>query len=286
MKNLSTTIISSIGSNTNTVLEIDSALSNNFSSEEIDIPSSIIEIPIQSFNSQSIILNDSDCSDLFFDQVCRKLREDGLFFSTTSHNEGINKDSSIVITLDQQYSSGDDSLIFAPYYNGRLGQADSLTLSMHFAFQQGGLSTNKIMPGKVGFWEDSNGHVRHISPTETEKNIDVDLDTSFVTISLGTRSNNPQLVAKCIENGLIRYAYYLDHFDIHSDLLYRTSDGESVKTVSDYFNSSVHDLYHFNHLEDMETLKEQVVINPIVQDMDVFHLDFDVPLENAIHKAH
>ena len=54
----------------------------------------------------NIILNDGDCSDILFENVCNILKDFGLDFGTTNKGEDINHNNSTVISLDQQYSSG------------------------------------------------------------------------------------------------------------------------------------------------------------------------------------
>ena len=76
-----------------------------------------------------------------------------------------------------------------------------------------GQDINKIYCGKVGYYEDENGHVNRFGPTETELSIDSLSEVSFVTISLGTDCKDPKLVAEIIKNGLVRQKYYLDNYD-------------------------------------------------------------------------
>ena len=175
--------------------------------------------------SMNIIINDNDCSDSFFVEVCSLLNEAGIVFSTTRKCNGIDIDGSTVITLDQQYNSGNSTMIFAPYDNARTGYSDSLALSLQAAFNQNGHPINKLYCGKVGYYEDDNGNVNSFCPTETEQAIDSLSEVSFVTISLGTDCKNPKLVAEIIKNGLIRQKYYLDNYDkknfVAFDVLFR-----------------------------------------------------------------
>ena len=247
------------------------------------LKSSSLEIDCDDINRLNIILNDHDCSDAFFEEICQNLENDGIVFQTTKSNQAVNQGNSTVITLDQQYSSGSSTLIFAPYDNTRLGDSDSLAISMQTAFQQNGFFANDILSGKVGFREDSEGNVSGIVPTDTEEAIDSTTDTSFITISLGTHNVNAELVAKSIESGLARQSYYLDNYYSQTDLLYRAKAGEAVEVVADYFGTTVHDLTQCNHLSDLDTLDAQTVINPIVQEMNAFNknIEFSVAKSNT-----
>ena len=69
--------------------------------------SSPLEVSISSINNLNIIINDHECSDSFFDAVCKALEEKGIAFTVSHLGNGINVDNSVVVTLDMQYSSGD-----------------------------------------------------------------------------------------------------------------------------------------------------------------------------------
>ncbi len=244
------------------------------------------DISLEGINDMNIIINDSDCSDTFFNDVCDKLSEDGVTFTTTSGCASINKDSSVVVTLDQQYSSGSDTIIFAPYNNTRLGYSDSLALAMQAAFRQNGFLGNSITCGKIGYREDENGNVTSMIPTETEDAMDTDSDTSFVTISFGTQNVNSEWVAKSIENGLARQKYYLENYDSGSDLIYRASTTDSVEVIADYFNSDVNELSSFNNINGDTVLDSQTIINPEISEMDVFNQNAQFSMDKINTRAY
>ena len=246
----------------------------------------ILEVSSDEVNSLNIIINDNDCSDAFFNDVCNKLREDGLEFASTTNNKGINQDNCTVITLDQQYSSGVSTLIFAPYDNTRLGNSDSLSLSMQSAFLQNGFFADNLSSGKLGFRENENGEVIYLVPTETEEAIDSNNNTSFVTISLGTNNSNAEWVAKSIENGLARQVYYLNNFDSDTDLLYRSGDNEDIEVVAKHFDSTVHDLNLYNNLNGSETLNHQVIVNPRTCYMNVFDKNTQLKIDEVKTRAY
>ena len=245
-----------------------------------------LEVSSDDVNNMNIIINDNNCSDTFFNDVCDKLKDDGIEFTATSNNDGINQDNSVVITLDQQYSSGEATLIFAPYDNTRLGYSDSLTLSMQRAFQQNGFFSDNISVGKFGFRENEDGSVTNLIPTETEEAIDNNYDTSFVTISFGTSNVNAEWVAKSIENGLARQKYYLNNYDSNIDLLYRADAGEDVEVVAKYFDSTIHELTAYNNLNNSETTNPQVIINPSVGEMTIFNKNVQLEIDDVKTRAY
>lgn len=246
----------------------------------------VLNVSSDDINDMNVIINDNDCSDVFFNNVCDILREDGLEFTSTSNNEGINQDNSVVITLDQQYSSGFNTLIFAPYNNTRLGYSDSLALSMQSAFLQNGFFADELSAGKFGFREDENGNITNLIPTETEEAIDDNYDTSFVTISFGTSNVNAEWVAKSIENGLARQKYYLNNYDSNTDLLYRSNANEDVEVVANYFDSTVHDLNLYNNLNSNDTLNSQVIVNPRVSIMTIFDKNTQLKIDDVKTRAY
>ena len=237
-------------------------------------------------NELNIIINDSDCSDKFFNDVCDVLIKDGIEFSTTKNCVDINKDNCTVITLDQQYSSGASTLIFAPYNNTRLGNSDSLAVAMKTAFDQNCFFVDNILCSQVGFEQDSLGNVRYNVATDTEKAIEDDKDASFVTISFGTTNNNAEWTAKSIENGLARQKYYLDNFDNGSDLVYCANQTDSIEDISKYFGVDATNLVKYNSIKDNKIADTQAIVNPNVESMDVFNKNYLFEIDNQKTRAY
>lgn len=230
----------------------------------------VTSVPKDSLNDINIIIDDGDCSDTFFDSVCQKLEEDGLVFDISKNGSNINKDNSVVITLDQQYSSGSDTLILAANDNARLGNSDSLALAMKSALDQNGFLGNGIYCGKIGYRINENDDVSSLVPTETEEIIDDNYCTSFVTISFGTENVNSEWVAKSIENGLARYTYYLNNCDEDVDLIYRANANDDIDAIADYFGTDTVSLCDFNGHDSTMTSVDETFINPIVINLNVF----------------
>ena len=271
------TIASSLASINNGTNNIN--ISNNNVPEASNISSSEI-------NELGIIINDSDCSDSFFSDVCNILRKDGIEFDTTSNCVDINKDNCTVITLDQQYSSGAGTLIFAPYSNTRLGNSDSLAIAMQSAFDQNCFFVDDILCSQIGFEKDFFGNVRYNVATDTEKAIDDDKDTSFVTISFGTTNNNAEWTAKSIENGLARYKGYINDYDTDSDLIYWANQTDSIDEISKYFGVDSAKLVKYNKIKDNNVADTQAIVNPNVQSMDVFNKELIFEIDNNKTRAY
>ncbi len=243
-------------------------------------------VGIDEINGMNIIINDSDCSDSFIADVCEDLENSGLAFSLTQNSEDINYDGSIIITLDQQYSSGSDTVIFGPYSNTRLGHSDALTISMKAALEKNDIAVGDILCGQVGFLADEKGRVSSTKPTSAENALDENNDASFVTISFGTGSIEATQVSKAILEGLARYVYYVSNYDAGSDLIYRASSNDKLEEVAKYFNSDSKSLKGFNKLKDDRFLDSQTIINPSVGSVDVFNKNFGVNITNVSEKKY
>ena len=239
-----------------------------------------------SSDSMNIIINDNDCSDIFFSEICNLLSQEGIYFKISKKCNDINIDGSTVITLDQQYNSGKSTMIFAPYNNARTGYSDSLALCMMAAFNQNGYDINKLYCGKIGYFEDENGNINKFSPTETELAIDSLSEVSFVTIALGTDCKDASVVAEIIKNALVRQKYYLDNYDKNADLIYRASENDSIENVANYFGSSIEELNLMNKIKDSSFLDSQAIINPNIVGMPVFDKDSIFKLSDSLLKLH
>lgn len=242
---------------------------NNSISKVYDI-CDVSNVSMADVNELNIILNDDDCSDMFFEDICQILRDDGVEFTVTKNSSNINNDNSTIISLDQQYSSGASTLIFAPKSNTRLGNSDSLAIAMKSAFDQNEFFVDNIMCCQTGFEENDKGEVSCNVPTKTEKAIDEDKETSFVTISFGTQNINAEWVAKSIENGLARQRYYLDNYD-NTDLIYCTNANDSIDDIAKYFGVNQVSLKDYNNIKDNTISDSSAIVNPDVENLGVFN---------------
>ena len=247
---------------------------NSVPKSELDImvPDTKIVMTMEpeEINEMNIVLNDADCSDALFSDVVAHLKEDGIDVTTTKSCNGVNVDNATIITLDEQYSSGGETVIFAPYDNSRVGHSDSLALAMQTAFKQDGFQVADVQCGKSGYQEDENGEIVYTVPTGTEIAMDDDCDSSFVTISLGTHYRDAAQVAKTIENGLARQKLYLKSDDNQTDLIYHADSEDKIEDVANYFGTDAARLKNYNGIEANQFHNSQAVVNPYVDEMSAF----------------
>ena len=223
---------------------------------------------------QHIIINDDNCSDIFFDSICNYLNDSGVYISISKKGEDINYNNAIVITLDQQYYSGEGVVLFAPSTNIREGNSDSLVLAMKSALLSKKIPVTKILGGKRGYFNDENGNLISTIPTNTETKIDSNYDTSFVTISFGTDLDNTNLIGEIILDCLSRFKSYLDSSNLGNDLLYFTSGKESIQDIAKYFGVSDGELKNYNNISDSSNIPQgTVIINPMVETINEFSAD-------------
>ena len=223
---------------------------------------------------QRIIINDDDCSDNFFDSVCSYLSDSGINISISKKGDDINYNNAIVITLDQQYYSGEGAVLFAPSSNYREGNSDSLVLAMGAALYSKKIPVSGILGGKRGFFNDEKGNLISTIPTNTETKIDTNYETSFVTVSFGTGHYSTDLVGEIILDCLSRFKSYLDSSSLGNDLLYFTSGNESIQDVAKYFDTSEVELKNYNNLSDSSNIPQgTIIINPVVKTINDFSVD-------------
>lgn len=224
-----------------------------------------ISIALDDVNQLKIIINDYDCSNTLFQDVCEQLNYDGVSFTPTQKGIGVNVEKGVVFTLDQQYVSGPNTLILAPQENSRSGNSDILSLATNAAFYEKGFFTREISCGKVGYRETEDGEVLERIPTETEEMIEKDSDTSFVTISFGTQNVNAELVASGIENALARYVSYISNgSNKERDFIYRVEPKDTLDSVAKHYDSTISEINSSNnrHYDDMQISTDQTIINP------------------------
>lgn len=244
------------------------------------------KISLDEINGMNLILNDHDCSDTFFQDVIKQLREDGIQFTITRDNININENNATIITLDQQYSAGPGTLVFAPYNNTRVGHSDSLALAMNTAFSQNGFIVGDILCGQAGYKQDEDGTIHTFFPTDTECAIDETFNSSFVTISFGTQNQNGIWVAKSIENGLARQKYYLKGHNNSTDLIYRANTSDSIDEVANYFGADIHQLKSFNHIKDSSFQNHQTIVNPSIENRSEFNPTSLFQIDNIKTRAY
>ena len=247
------------------------------------IPTAIsVSMDSDDINQLNIVLNDDNCDNSFFQEVCDYLRKDGFNIQSTNHCLDINQDNCTVVTISQSPKVGSNTIIFAPFNNTRIGHSDSLAIAMYSAFDQNGFLVNQIHCSEVVEQDNEKEYV----PTDTELRIDEDKNTSFVTISFGEQKINAEWVAKSIESGLARQKYYLEHYDDNPDLIYRANNEDSVDMVANYFGVDSIKLRLFNKIDSSLLSESQAVVNPDVRNMEVFDRDSLFEVDGIKTKAY
>lgn len=221
----------------------------------------MINVSLEEINSLNIIINDNNCSNAFFDAVCDKLIEDGIKFTAVSNNDGIEKEADVVITLDQQYMAGPDTIIIAPYENNNKNKSDALSLALNTSFDEYGFFMAPIVCGVSGYRETEYGVSERI-PTSTEENVHE--NTSYATISFGSLNVNPELTVSGIESGLVRFYSYIKNFNNNDDLIYRVEHNETLEDVKLKLDDS-------NIKGTNNVLENQTIINSNVKNIPEFN---------------
>lgn len=201
------------------------------------------DVTVDEINALNIIINDGDCNDTFIENICQELEKSGIKFSFTRDAENVNVDNSVVVTLDQQYISGNNMAVLGQYENGKNNDSDVLAIAMNGAFSS---SNDGIYAGRRCFRADSYGGVTTRVPTSTEDAIDKD-DVAFVTLCFGTNHSDPTIIANHIVDGLGRFAAYRNEMKMKPeladvDLIYRASTGDSEWGLAEEFGCNVSDI--------------------------------------------
>lgn len=167
-----------------------------------------INVSLEEINSLNIIINSCTVENTFFNDVCQELSNDGIKFIGRSDCIDVYINDAVIITLDQEYSVGEKTIIFAPFQNFLPGNSDALVLSAQTAFYEKGFLIDHITCN-------NNLSNKYIS-ADTEK----DANTSYVTISFGTYNVHAGLTAAAIEATLTRYYSYINEMYTFEDLIY------------------------------------------------------------------
>lgn len=239
----------------------------------------------ESINALHVIINDNDCSDTFIQQICQHLDEKGIVYQFTTYGQGINVSDSVVVTLDQQYISGPNMVILAPYDNNRIGNSDALALAFRAAFDEKGFPIDGVYCGKKGYKQSVNSNtVLTRIPTSTEDGIAKDKNTSFVTVCFGTENTNPIYAADAIENALGRFASYVQ-CPSDADLIYCAGEEDTLAELAERYHTSISTINITSGMpyDNCTLTSNQAIINPCT--MQVKEFDSNLPVEIAVKKG-
>ena len=239
-----------------------------------------INVSLSDINNLNIIINDDDCISEFIDSIYKRLEKHGIRFSRTSFCEEIDVSDGVVITLDQSYVSGPETLILAPLENKRLSNSDALTLAANVAFKNNGFVVDSIVCGQMGFRENMDGTISERIPTSTEAVLTKNTNTSYVTISFGTQNVNSESVAYAIIETLCRYYSYVSKKYENYDLIYCVEPNQDYNDVAKQLNSTVEAIDLFNkNIDEKMLLPGEIIVNPIVDKIEAFSQNYSISLD-------
>lgn len=241
---------------------------------ETKMPVEDVSVQLGDINSLNIIINDNNCSDAYIEGVCQELDKSRIKYSFSRENNRINQPNSVVITLDQQYTSGVDTCILtSSKNNAKNNDSDALALAMNKALNDQNIGT-EIFCGKKGY-SGSGNSVEERVPTSTESKITED-NTSYVTICLGTNLPDANTMAGIIKSGLARYVTYqketaISMDDVSTDGIVRVSYGDVWSTLAEKFGCSTEKLAAANGRTTRDILNmDEAIVNPNVSEMAAF----------------
>lgn len=257
--------------------------------EKIEETMPVEEVAVQlgDINSLNIIINDNNCSDTYIENICQELDDLRIKYSLSRENDHINQPNSVVVTLDQQYTSGVHTCILTPSKNDiKNNDSDALALAMSKSLNDQNIDT-EIFCGKKGY-SGSGNSVEERVPTSTESKITED-NTSYVTICLGTNLPDANTMAAVIKSGLARYVAYqkeaaISMDDKSYDGIVRVSYGDVWSTLAEKFGCSVEKLAKANGRTQRDILNtDEAIINPNVSEMAAFKSPITVVSKNNVN---
>lgn len=238
-----------------------------------------IEVSLADINNLNIVINDNECSNSFIESICQQLDMDGIRYSFSRQEDGLDVENAVVITLDQQYVSGPRVCVIGAYENNRGDNSDGLALAMDTAFRAGGVDSDGIFCGKRGYRQDNLGISTRV-PTPTEEAILVESNTSFVTIAFGTNTPSAEEIAGIIEDGLGRYVAYISRKE-HGDLIYRAEANDTIDSLAEKFGTAAFDVSNLNNIDNIIP-SDEAIINPLEYNSPVFDKSIPVSIKEIV----
>lgn len=227
-------------------------------------------------NNLLIILYDKHCERNFYNQVCDFLKDKNLIFLSERDNYFGNRyevnfhnDDSIVIALDQKNNYDYNTAIYSPYYNDNLANSDALTLAMQAGFNRHFSNKVELKPGIV-----TDDDI--LIPTPTENLVEEGKKVNYTTISFGGDILYPEDVADSIFDGLLRYNYFINNYNMGNDLLYRKEAHDDLRNISKRFKCKVRETCKYNNIKNDDISNISIFKNPIIGCMDVFNPEVEM----------
>lgn len=185
----------------------------NESYNEIDsmLSSGTIDVSVDKINELNIILNDHDCGNAFFKNLCDKLSEKGIVFQTSVKDDNIMQENATIVTLDQQNVTGENIELIGPCKYTNQNDSAALLKAFEVVFKKRGIIVD-CLAGIGQYQSLDNGDVIYTSvPSDTEKNTFA--NNSQITVSFGTLDlgySVDEVVADFIA-ALVRYQCFLEN---------------------------------------------------------------------------
>lgn len=217
------------------------------------VSDSTLEVSIDDINENlSLVINDNDCGNAFFENFCQSLEEQGIEFITSRANDNLDYENSTVITLDQQMVAGEGIALVGPQKDGTANHSEALLMSMLVTLHNNGWEANAIA-GISQYQSLDNGDVIYTTvPSPTEQA--ATKSDAQITVAIGTMPADAttEKLAKDITVALGRYSYYLMNDAKDVEII---ADPKSVHAEYDnsyYFDKQIIYANSFNHSQQVE----------------------------------
>jgi len=234
--------------------------SSNQSTEQPSdlLADSIISVSTDDINDLNLIVNDNDCGNAFFVDVCDYLEKQGLQFITSKQNDNLKYEDATIITLDQQMMSGEGITFIGPKQDGTANHSEALLKAMQVTFHSRGWDTVSEA-GIAEYQTLDNGEISYVtvpSPTEVDS-----LDSSAqVTVAIGTTPDGytTQKIAEDLMLSLARYQDYLKNVSSYVQIDEGANSPHMQNDNSYYFNEQINNASSFNPDSVVEVQRKQV----------------------------
>ena len=204
------------------------------------VSDSTLEVSIDDINDNlSLIINDNDCWNAFFEDFCQSLEEQGIEFLTSQANDNLDYENSTVITLDQQMVAGEGIALVGPQKDGTANHSEALLMSMLVTLHNDGWDANAIA-GISQYQSLDNGDVIYTTvPSPTEQM--ATKSDAQITVAIGTMPTDAttEKLAKDVTVALGRYSNYLINDEKHVEIVSEPNSVHAEYDNSYYFDKQI-----------------------------------------------
>lgn len=204
------------------------------------VSDSTLKVSIDDINDNlSLIINDNDCGNAFFEDFCQSLEEQGIEFLTSQANDNLDYENSTVITLDQQMVAGEGIALVGPQKDGTANHSEALLMSMLVTLHNDGWDANAIA-GISQYQSLDNGDVIYTTvPSPTEQM--ATKSDAQITVAIGTMPTDAttEKLAKDVTVALGRYSNYLINDEKHVEIVSEPNSVHAEYDNSYYFDKQI-----------------------------------------------